>query len=211
MARSKFSFWEGISGKIGPLVVFVRYGKQYVRIHTIPHDPKTPAQLAQRAKLKLANKGLSPLSKIIRQGYNDDSSAYRTLVGKTIREFVVGEYPDFSIDYSKIQIAGGRMLLPEHVTATFNPDTHRVSFSWDTQLSPASKWNKADDIIHIVFLHRPTLETIKLPGIVKRSHGFTSFELPVAWQPADIHCWLYLSSTILTENSKSLYVMINEG
>lgn len=208
MARSKFSFWEVISGKVGPVVAFSRYGKQYVRVHTIPRDPKTPAQLAQRAKLKLANKGLSPLNKVIRQGYKEDSTAYRTLVGKIIRELIVGEYPDFSIDYSKIQIAKGRMLLPEHVTATFNPDTRRVSFNWDTQLPAASKWNKADDIVHIAFLHQPTLEVIKLPGIVNRSHGLASFELPAEWQPAGIHCWFYLSSRYPEENSKSLYVKI---
>lgn len=80
--------------------------RQIVRVHTVPHDPMTKAQLAQRAKLTLFNMGLSPLNNVIKEGYRNNSGAYRSLVGKTMREFVVGEYPNFSIDYSKIQIAG---------------------------------------------------------------------------------------------------------
>ena len=39
---------------------YVLNNKQFVRAHTIPRDPKSPAQLAQRAKVSLVNKGLSP-------------------------------------------------------------------------------------------------------------------------------------------------------
>lgn len=208
MARSKFPFLGGISGKIGPIVAFVRYDKQFVRIHTIPRDPKTTAQLAQRAKLTLVNKGLSPLNKVIKQNYPNNSGAYRSLVGKTIREFVVGEYPNLSIDYSKIQIAEGRLLLPEPVTAAFNPDSNQVSFNWDTQQTTTSKWCRADDMVHIVIFNAPTLTVFKSPGIVKRFAGMASVELPKGWDPPHTHCWIYLSSHDHEQNSNSLYVKI---
>jgi hypothetical protein len=114
----------------------MRDGKQFIREHTIPRDPKTPAQLAQRAKISLVNKGLSPLNKVIKQNYPNNSGAYRSLIGKTIRECVVGAYPDLAIDYSRILLSEGEVLLPDHVTAAFQPDTGQITLNWDRELPP---------------------------------------------------------------------------
>jgi len=188
--------------------VYVRNDKQIVRVHTVPRDPMTKAQLSQRAKLALVNRGLSPLNKVIREGYRNNSGAYRSLVSKTIREFVVGEYPNFSIDYSKIQIAEGRLLLPEHISTSFNPDSNQVNINWDTEQTIPSKWWGVDDLVHFVIFNANTLMAFTSPGIVKRTAGTATVELPNGWGPENIHCWMYLSSQILEENSQSHYLMI---
>lgn len=211
MARFNFPFLEGFSGRIGPVVVFYRNDKRYVRAYTVPRDPKTPAQLAQRAKLKLANQGLSPLSEAIRQGYRNNHKAYRSLVGKAIKEFIVGEYPSFSIDYSKIQLSEGRLLLPEHIEATYNSNIRQVSFRWDTKLSAASKWSRANDIARIVLFKESTLETTELYGVVKRSQGGATIHIPAGWNPKIIHCWIYFSSSVLEENSESFYLLLTKA
>jgi len=82
--------------------MYVRNGKQVVRSLPTSNEPKTPKQLAHRAKFSLVNKGLSPLNSAIKLGYRNDSNAYRTLVGKAYHEAVAGEYPNFTLDYSKI-------------------------------------------------------------------------------------------------------------
>ena len=208
MAQSKSSRWGDLSGKLGPMVMFVRYGKQYARTHTIPRDPKTPAQLAQRAKLSLVNKCLAPLSQVIKQNFKEGYMAYRSLVGDTIKYFVVGEYPDFSIDYSRIPISEGKVLLPERISAVYHSDSNQVTFTWDAQLPPPSIWSNANDPVKILFLHAPTLSVFKPSGIVKRSHGRVSVELPGEWNSPGIHCWVYLTSWDLQHRSDSQYVNI---
>lgn len=59
MARSKNTLLKGASGKIGDIVTFERNGTQVIREYVIPKDPKSPAQLAQRMKCGVVNKGLS--------------------------------------------------------------------------------------------------------------------------------------------------------
>lgn len=206
MALTKFPYWGGISGKMGPVVAYVRNDKQIVRIHTIPRDPKTPAQLAQRAKLSLVNKGLSPLSKLIKQGHGGDPGAYRKLVGKAIRECVIGEYPNLSINYSKIQVSEGKLLLPNNFEATFHPSSRQVLFQWGTEPSDASKWNNANDALEVVFLDADTLTMQRANTFVKRAAGSATVELPEGWQPSQAHCWIFFLSNDLQDRSNSLYV-----
>lgn len=206
MAKSKSSHWGDLSGKLGPIVTFVRNGKQYARLHTIPRDPRTPAQLAQRAKLSLVNKGLAPLNQVIKKNFKEGNIAYRSLVGQTIREFVVGDYPDLTIDYSKVPISEGRVLLPENLTAIRQPDSTQVTFTWEAQQPPPSKWSNENDVVKMLFLNPSTLTVFKPSRIVKRSHGTVTVELPGEWDLPRIHCWVYLTSLDLQHHSDSLYV-----
>ena len=89
-----------ISGKIGSIVAYTtKYGKQVYRKYTIPNDPKTPKQQAYRMRFGLVNKSLSPLNKIIKRGFNDQHNAYRSVISQMLHNGVVGEYPNFSINY----------------------------------------------------------------------------------------------------------------
>ena len=44
MASSTLPLLSGISGKIGPVVAYIRNNKQFIREYTVPRDPKTPAK-----------------------------------------------------------------------------------------------------------------------------------------------------------------------
>ncbi|SFL59161.1 hypothetical protein SAMN05216357_13122 [Porphyromonadaceae bacterium KH3CP3RA] len=64
MGRIDLSKSGGMSGRIGPVVAYLtKDGKQVFRSYIKPADPKTPGQLAQRAKLGIVNKGLAPCAK----------------------------------------------------------------------------------------------------------------------------------------------------
>ena len=130
MASFKDSFMGGLSGKIGPVVVYMRKGQQIVRSNNTPKDPKTPKQLAHRMKFSLSNKGLSPLNKAIKMGHRGDTEAYRKIVGKAYHEAIVGEYPEFTIDYSKIKIADGELQSITDVKAEFDSTENTVIFNW---------------------------------------------------------------------------------
>jgi hypothetical protein len=206
MAISKYPFLSGISGKVGPIVAYVLHNKQFVRKHTIPRDPKTPAQLAQRAKVSLVNKGLSPFNKLIKENYGNDSSAYRSLVGKTMRECVVGEYPDFAIDFSQVLLAEGEVLLPENVTAEFRPDTGQLTLHWDPLMPPREQWCKPDDLFNVILFHTPTKTLNRSHFIAKRADGTATVELSNGSNPSNTVCWIYLTSHNHAQNSNSLYV-----
>lgn len=208
MTIKSFPFLSGISGKVGPIVAYTSHGKQFIRAHTIPHDPKTPAQLAHRAKMSLVNKGLSPFNKLIKENYRNDSSAYRSLVGKTIREYVVGEYPDLAIDFSQILLAEGEVLLPEDVTATFQPDDRQLTFNWDRQQPSLSRWCQPDDLVNVILFHTPSLALKRSHLIASRAEGTVTVELLEGWNPSNTLCWIYFTTRNHDQHSNSLYVKL---
>ncbi len=107
------------SGKIGPVVAYTtKFGTEVLRKHVIPKDPKTPKQLAYRMKFALVSSCLSPFSSIIKDGYTQKRGAYRTVISNALREAIEGEYPNFSINYSKIQLTHGKLNLPSNIDAS---------------------------------------------------------------------------------------------
>ncbi len=209
---AKGSIFGTLSGKIGTVVVYERNGKQIVRSNPKQRDPKTPAQLAHRMKFSLVNKGMSPLNKIIKFGYRNSEKNYRKLVGVAYHTAIVGEYPDFALDYSKIQIAEGDLQLPDNVTIKAEVGNNIVSFCWDPQMANRSQPGRESDMVNIVCLYESFPVAENLLNTARRSDGNATIDiksklgLSDEWNPSELHFWLYLSSNDLTQNSDSVYV-----
>lgn len=205
---AKGSIFGKLSGKIGNVVVFERNGVQVVRSNPKQKDPETPAQLAHRTKFSLINKGLSPLCKIINVGYRNSEKNYRKLVGEAYHNAVIGEYPDFKLDYSRVQIAEGKLQLPANVAIKTEEGSNTVALSWDPIIAERSQPGRESDLVNIVCLNSDCLTEEHTYNAARRSEGKTTFELPVGWKLKDLNFWLFLSSYDLSENSNSMYLSI---
>ena len=143
------------SGKIGPVVVYTtKYGTEVLREHVIPKDPKTPKQLAYRMKFALVSSCLSPFSSIIKDGYTQKRGAYRTVVSNALREAIEGEYPNFSINYSKIQLTNGKLKLPSKIEASIQ--NNLLIITWNPQTKGLPVLNRSDDKVNIICLDEST-------------------------------------------------------
>ncbi len=193
-----------ISGKIGPVSIYkTKFGTQVVRSYSKPHDPKTEKQLAHRQKFALVSKGLSPLCKIIQHGFKGDVRTYRKVMSIAYQEAVLGEYPNFKLDYSVIKIAEGNISLPANIKAEVDKGSlagsHTVDFSWDP--------NKRRDRVNIVCLNEKTMKAKQYQGVARRADGEASIELPEGWEVSDSHFWIYLTSVDF-KNSSSIYLNV---
>lgn len=206
MARTKNILLKGASGKIGDIVTFEREGTQVIREYVIPKDPKSPAQLAQRMKLKLANKGLSPLKFIIRRGHIGNSKAYRSSISKTMKNCIAGDYPNMTLDYSKVKLAEGKLQLPENISTQFDNKTNTIYFSWNSSLTFSDQPGRSDDKVNIISLNEKLLVANQISNTPIRSDGKASLKLPNNWEIADTHIWIYLTSYDLLQNSDSMYL-----
>ena len=115
MAVFKKSIFGGLSGKIGQFVIYEMNGKQVVRSNTKPNNPKTPAQMAQRAKFSMACKGMSPLNNVIKIGYKNSDINFGKLISMAYHNAISGIYPDLEFDYSKVSVAKGKVQLPSNI------------------------------------------------------------------------------------------------
>jgi hypothetical protein len=210
-----------ISGKIGSIVAYTtKYGKQVYRKYTIPNDPKTPKQQAYRMRFGLVNKSLSPFNKIIKKGFNDQHNAYRSVISHMLHYGVEGEYPDFSINYSEIKVADGKLALPNNITATIDNDLSKLQLTWNPLKVSNSKYNSSYDNVNIVCFNDELQEAVSSFGLAKRGDGelevdyINIFDKGVSENgrnskpinPDNLHFWLYLTSRDYSINSISSYV-----
>ena len=202
------------SGKIGPVVVYTtKYGTEVLRKHVIPKDPKTPKQLAYRMKFALVSSGLSPFSKIIKDGYNQKRGAYRAVFSKTISEAIEGEYPNFSLNYSKIQLTEGKLKLPSKIEAS--KQNNSLIITWNPQTKGLPVLNRSDDKVNIVCLDESTNKVFVKYNAAKRGYGEVNIDINKLLKRDSesqtmnfekLHFWLYLSSKYGEDNSGSWYV-----
>ena len=196
-----------LSGKIGSIVAYKsKSGKQVFRNYTTPKDPKTPKQLAHRMKFGLVNRGLSPLNNAIKLGHRDKINAYRSLVGKAYHEAIMGEYPNFRLDYSKIKIAEGKLQLPPNVKFDMEYDNGSVLFSWNKYNSFSQNQVSDNDLINIVALNVKHNVVSRFLKIAKYSDCKAAVSLPANRLPDDSHFWAYFSSHSKIINSDSVYI-----
>lgn len=205
----------GISGKIGPYVAYVtKDGKQVLRKHTIPRDPKTPKQQAYRMRFGLVNKALSPLNKIIKAGFKNEKNAYRSTVSKALNDAVMGEYPNYRFNYGKIQVTEGKLQLPTFVDILLEKESGKVTINWNPQLIFTTYPGKEDDHVNIVCLNESIPFTKKLVNVATRSAGSVSIDLKSKlglsddYNSSELHFWLYLSTNDLMMKSDSVYLKI---
>ncbi len=195
-----------LSGKIGSVVVYERNGKQIVRSNPKQRDPKTPKQLAHRLKFSLVNKGLSPLNKVIKLGYRNSDKNYRKLVGEAYHNAIIGEYPNFALDYSKIKVAEGDLQLPSNVDIKTEADSNMITISWNTQIYDRTLPGRPDDQVNIVCLDSVDLNSTHWLNVAQRSDGKVTFKLPIGWECATSYFWIFLTSYDMQMNSYSLFV-----
>lgn len=207
MGTIDLSTLKGVSGRIGPVIAYVtKDGRQLFRGYTKPTNPRTPKQVAQRAKFAFVNKALSPFNKVIKRGHPGNKNAYRTSVGKAYHEAVAGDYPHFSIDYSKIQIAAGSLQLPANIRLCFDPLSRTATIHWDAQLANPSQPGSDNDKVYIVCFETDHPAEMQTLTRCTRAAGEASIGLPGGWQPSTTHFWLFLTSHDLQDNSNSMYL-----
>lgn len=101
------------SGKLGSSVFAISGGEQIVRQYNpVVSNPNTPAQVAQRAKLKLMSQLAADLAPVLAIPKDGLKSARNQFVSKNIGNAAFVENTA-EVDYEKLQITAGSAAMPE--------------------------------------------------------------------------------------------------
>lgn len=204
MGSVEVSVLERISGKLGPFVFYTtKTGKHVYREYVRPKDPRTPKQLAHRSKIGLISKTLSPLYRYIKRGHPLRDHNFHRHVGRAYREAIVGEYPNFEIDYSCIQIATGDIQLPEKMLIEVGAADREVILTWDARIADYEKPGSRSDKLYVVCYNseKPREAIIVQPA--NRGEGIAKIQVPEGWSLTATHFWAYFTSYDMSRNSES--------
>jgi hypothetical protein len=204
MAKFKSSTFGKISGKHGDVVaVTMKDGTTYFRAHIIPPNPNTIKQQSQRSKFGFAVRELNCMRKLFTVTFGGQYGINRA-VSLAMKTCVSGEFPDFRIDYSRLQLAVGNLVLPSTQSLQKLADkVFKLMWSYNEELLE----NPADELSIVVF-NNTLKQIIHLQNNALRASRAVEFSLPDSWLSSEIHVWLYFSSANNNTFSNSKYFFI---
>src|SRR5690606_30698772 len=127
-------------------------------------------QLAQQQRFKLMGKFLLPLKGLFEIGYAKAYAGQSTLFNQAMGNnlpAVTGDYPDFTIDYSRVEFSRGSLLPPRGIALAAGE--HEVTVSWRPSITTFE--GKADDDVYILLYDTELRLFYTTDEVVQRSVG----------------------------------------
>lgn len=214
MATFKDGVNGSFSGKIGNVVGYQWRGINVMR--TLPRKSKKPrseAQLANEMRMKLAMSFLSPLTGIIRVGFQQAAEGlpmtpFNIALSYHKKHAIGGVYPELFFDYSKAKISTGLLAPAESLAAEWTDKG--LSISW--QATPEDRKdrmvNEQNAIIVLIFPGAIDKWEICTSGIT-RGMGHYLFPLPSALIGTKLHVYVSFNRALTDEMSDSRHVHVH--
>ena len=190
MAQIKQGALGKVSGKIGNVSFSTWKDKAIVKER--PSASKKPAskkQLEQRAKMATGNQFLRTLKEVVTLCYRDltvKMTGYNAAVRNLLKNALNGNYPDYSIDYSLVQISRGEIRQVFKAIAS-SEKTDTVTFTWTTK-SGVGKSRPGDKAILVAYCEAVKVSAYTIDG-PPRSTGTAELEFP-GFSGQTVHTWL---------------------
>jgi hypothetical protein len=203
MATFNSTTFGKISGKYGDALATQSKatGKNYLRVASVPSNPRTEKQVAHRAKFGYINSVLRPFYPIFKTNFGGNQGI-RYAINRAFKEALTGEYPDYAIDYSKLIFAEGAIYTVHSVSAE-KTAAGKVKVDWDTTMLAGTH---STALVSFVFYNEATNQAYTFESNVMHAAGTTTVDIPAIWNGATIHCWLYFSADNRTAFSNSQYI-----
>lgn len=205
MGKLKGGPFGTVHGKVGRLVSYVLNGENIVRKIGKSSKPLTPARKANCEEMTVINSFLSPSLNFIRSGFRlavigTNRNAYNEAIAYNKLNALQGEYPNISIDYTKILVSKGSR--PVAKTPQIAKVAGGIEFTWDTADLTSQHMN--DRAMVMVFFSKSKITQYHLSG-AKRAEGKDL--LPIDSSLADEQMEAYISfiKDDTTEISDSVY------
>ncbi|AOM76380.1 DUF6266 family protein [Pedobacter steynii] len=150
----------GFHGRIGNLVGYTLKGKHIIRRIGVSTKPLTPARKANCQKMKVVNEILSPSLPVIRAGFRlavtgTDKNEYNEAVSYNKLNALQGEYPNISLDYTKVLVSMGDLPMAFNPAISQNADGNEIEFSWEV---PADLSYQYDNDRAMLMIYFPALK-----------------------------------------------------
>ena len=203
MATFKSHTFGKISGKYGDALATQSKatGKNYLRVASEPTNPRTDKQIAHRAKFGFMNSALVPFYSVFKENFGGHMGI-RYAVNLAYKNAISGEYPDFVIDMSKVIMSEGNLYTVSN-TAIEKDGMAKFKVSWDTTVLDGTDPNS---LTSFVFFNEDTRQVYTCSDNATLMEGTVTIDMPVIWNEANIHVWLYFVSADGLRKSSSQYI-----
>lgn len=214
MARYTKGALGAFSGKLGNVVGSNWRSIDYLRSLPRPSNkPASPLQLAQRLKFGMAVSFLQPIKDVLNIGFSDasldKSTGYNQAVKSLLENAIIGEYPDFELDFEKIELSKGSLAGLINLSVE-EVEPYTLSVSW---VSLINRFNSFVDDDVLVLLYNKTKKLFTIYEDITRGEEEVRIEFPDVFEGDELICWTFLVKRDGNTTSNSQYVgtIVMEG
>lgn len=196
-----------VFGKVGAIV-----GSRWRGIHYFRSLPKpsskgpTQAQISHRAKFSMVIKFLRAITDILNLGYSDYKqgklTGYNLAVRSVFADAVIGEYPDFRIDFPNFEISKGT-LTPLLGMVLEEAEPRLFRYSW--QFSSNGYSSFVDDVV-ILLVYNETAKMFLIYDEALRGDASFVVQIPELYSGDFIHSWAFALKRDRKATSNSQYL-----
>lgn len=197
------------SGKAGSFIGSNWKNVSYIKgIPKLSTKPATIKQSEQRSRFALSMGFLGPVKEIIKIGFKgqekERASGFNLAVQHVLNFAITGDYPNYSIDRSKVLFAKGTLTMPNSVVLS-TPAAAKVKIVYSNTVNDLTAF--ADDSL-VVLLYCPD-NGMFMPylGMAKRIDGEVLLDVPTEFVGKEIEVNLFFTS----QNSSRCSISILAG
>lgn len=207
MGTIKQGILGGFSGKVGTVIGGNWKGIDYMRGKAASvSNPKTEAQLDQRARFGAALKFLQPLTSFIRVGFKNYAvkmTAFNSAMSYNLNNALAGSFPEYFIDYASALVSRGSLpgaLNP--LIQSANPG--QVDFTWQDNSQDANA-SANDKVLLVVFNPAKQLAITIVGDGNDRASGGQSLTVPSSFAGDEVQCYIAFQNANQSVLSNSVY------
>jgi hypothetical protein len=208
MAEFNSSTFGTISGRHGSAVATTvkKSGKSILKIFRQPTDAKTAKQVEHRSKFAFLVAFLTNMRELMDETLKA-KGGYNYGFAMVMKNAIVGETPNFSIDYSKLVFSQGSTTRGTGLMAVKTTGT-TVKVSWNASnfSDQTTGGAKPTESVNLIFYNDTTKECILIQDIAKRLAGTAELECPDYWVSNMVQSWIYFTRADGKLNSNSDYI-----
>ena len=206
MGNIKQGILGGFSGKVGTVIGSSWKGITYMRaIAPNVKDARTAKQLAQREKFVLTLGFLRSLQSFVRVGfkmYATPQTAFNAAMSYTLKNCIKGVSPNFSIDYAKVMVSRGSLVLPLNIHRLNNDGEIAISWSDNSGVGNALDTDFAMPLAYNADKHEVVYDMVSSC----RGDEGVSLNYPSNWSGDTVHVYLGFVSENGSLVSDSVYL-----
>ncbi|WP_316789584.1 DUF6266 family protein [Pedobacter frigoris] len=206
MARYKNGINGPVSGKIGNVVAASWRGIDYFRSLAEYTDNPTEKQILQRLKFALVNGWLKPLREIIWIGFQfftGSKTPMNGCVSYHLREALIGEGPDYTIDFSKAVFSRGELLV-SLIRELICLVDGILNVKWEN--GPETAFSKPDDQATFIVYNTSKNTFVTFKDVAVREAQEVNLKMPKKHMGNEVHIWMQYVNAAGDGVSTSVYV-----
>jgi len=197
------------SGKAGSFIGSNWKNVSYIKgIPKLSTKPATEKQRQQRSKFMLVMAFLGPIKEIIRIGFKGQekqrASGFNLAVQHALNFAVIGDYPNYSIDRSKILMAKGTLTMPTSVVLS-SPVTAKVHIAYSNTVNDLTAF-AGDQLVVVLYCEEIDMFMPYL-GVATRSEGEVLLDVPTEFVGKEVEVNLFFTE----QNSSRCSISILAG